>query len=414
VAALSIPVLGWYIYQDTLLGFGAATAVWRWFAIGVSTVFLALSWTVLPTRPRLALAAHAVLLSAPVINAAGLTVMLFLLRPDVPTFQAGTRGALFITIFVAFVFAAGTRRWLWLLLGLPLTGMCAAAVLTGAFTADEWPLFSDVGVALVVVSVVAFQQERLHFDEFQLRIWAAHRKDALEANLRELRQLNRQLREFAYLVSHDLKEPLRTVSGLLALAEDALCREPPDTARVREVLALAQNGSGRMSRLMDGLLAYSRVDTTASSHRAVALDDVLAEVEANLRAAITESEAVIQRSPLPSVMGDHGQLVQLFQNLVSNALKYHRPGAAPEVTIRAEDHGDRVAVLVSDYGIGIDPQHHERIFRLFQRLHTSAEYEGSGVGLALVRRIVERHGGEVSVESALDAGATFRVTLPRG
>jgi len=397
-----------------VLGFGDDTAVWRLFAMGLAVLFLLGAWTVLPGRPRLTLAAYGVLLSGVVANAAGLAVTLFLLRPPEATFQDGVRGAIFLTMFAAFAFAAGVRRWLWLILGVPLAGMCAALAWTAALVEHEWALFSDLVVALAVMVAVSFQQERLRFDEFQARIWALHRKTALEERLRDLRQLNRQLREFAYLVSHDLKEPLRTMTGLLALARDAAAQAPPEPGKVREYLDHAEDSAGRMARLMDGLLAYSRVDTTALSFQPVSLDEVLHEVEANLDAAIRRSDAVIHREPLPVVTGDRSQLVQLFQNLVSNALKYHRPGAVPELHLRAErSDGAGVTVLVSDYGIGIDPKNHERIFRLFQRLHTGAEYEGSGVGLAVVRRIVERHGGEVSVESALDAGATFRVTLPR-
>jgi signal transduction histidine kinase len=413
-AALTLPFLAWYLYQDQALGLGAETLVWRWLAITVSTLFLAASWTLLPGRPRLTLAAHALLLAGPVINAAGLTVTLFVLRPEVAGFEAGVRGALFITIFAAFAFASGARRVLWAVVSLPMAGMTAALLLTDALRPAEWALFTDILIACVVVSVVSLQQEKIHVGEFQMRRWANHRKEALELRLRELHQLNRQLREFAYLVSHDLKEPLRTLNGFLGLASDLLHRPEPDLAKAGEFLGHAQAGAERMGRLMEGLLTYSRLDTTSDSHGVVSLEAVIREVLANLEGSIRESGAVIHREPLPNVTGDAGQLGQLFQNLLSNALKYHRPGAAPEVTVSAEGDDGRVTVVVSDYGIGIDPKHHDRIFRLFQRLHVQDEYEGTGVGLAVVRRIVERHGGNITVDSAVDAGATFRVTLPRG
>ena len=413
-AAMTIPFLAWYFYQDHALGFGPETMIWRGIAIGTSFLFLIASWTVLPTRPRMTLAAHALVLTAPIINTAGLTVTLFILRPDVDGFEAGVRGALFITIFAAFAFASGVRKYLWAIVGIPMIGMAIALLVSEALTPAEWALFTDILIACLVVSIVGIQQEKVHYDEFQMRRWASHRKDALEVRLRELRQLNRQLREFAYLVSHDLKEPLRTMNGFLGLASDSLVRPEPDLDKAGEFLGHAQAGAERMSRLMEGLLTYSRLDTVSDSHGVVALETVMEEVLANLAGHIRESEARITREPLPNVTGDAGQLSQLFQNLISNALKYHRPGAPPEVTIRAEAQDERVTVVISDYGSGIDPKQHDRIFRLFQRLHTQGEYEGTGVGLAVVRRIVERHGGEITLDSAEGAGATFRVTLLRG
>ena len=410
-AALTLPFLAWYIYQDHLLGFGLEALPMRGFAVAVSALFLLASWTVLPGRPRLTLWAHGVLLAGPVINSAGLAVVLFLIRPETAGFQEGVRGALFITLFAAFAFAGGVRRQLWAVVGLPILGMAVAFLATGALSAEEWTLFTDIAIAVLVVAVVGFRQERIHYDEFKMRRWATLRKDALEQRLRELRQLNRQLQEFAYLVSHDLKEPLRTVTGFLGLAGDLLAAKEPDLDKVAEFLGQAQDGAERMSRLMEGLLTYSRLDTASNSHRVVGLDAVMEEAKANLAGAIRESEARILQEPLPKVVGDPGQLAQLFQNLLSNALKYHRPGIPPEVTIQAKVGPDKVTVIISDNGIGIDPKHHDRIFRLFQRLHTRQEFEGTGVGLAVVRRIAERHGGEVTLVSSPGAGATFRVTL---
>jgi signal transduction histidine kinase len=413
-AALSIPLLAWNLYQDHALGFGPHTLQWRVIAIGASVLFLLASWTVLRGRPRLILAAHAALLAAPIINSAGLTVTLFLLRPEATGFVEGTRGALFVTIVAAFAFSSGARRYLWAIVGIPMGGLITALLVTDALANTEWALFTDIGIACVVVSVVGFQQDRIHTDEFRMRRLASLNKHALEKRLAELKQLNRQLKEFAYLVSHDLKEPLHTIKGFLGLANDLILRPEPDLDKAGEFLDLAQAGTERMSRLMEGLLTYSRVDTLSEYHQIVALEAVLEEVLANLAGSIRERGAQIHREQLPNVTGNARQLVQLFQNLVSNALKYQRPGAGPEVRISAETRDDQVTVTISDNGIGIDPEHHDRVFKLFQRLHTQGEYKGTGVGLAVVRRIVERHGGEIFLESAKGAGATFRVTLPTG
>ena len=225
----------------------------------------------------------------------------------------------------------------------------------------------------------------------------------------DLLRSNRDLEQFAYVASHDLQEPLRMVTSytqLLARRYGGQLSKEAD-----EFIRFAVDGAIRMQALINALLTYSRVDTRGrpliETETGVALDHALE----NLSLAIRESGAEIDRGPLPRVVGDPVQIMQLFQNVVGNALKFRSPDTAPCITIRAEKEGPFYLFSVSDNGIGIAPQYFERIFTIFQRLHTREEYPGTGIGLALCKRIVERHGGSISVRSSPGEGATFFFTL---
>lgn len=181
-------------------------------------------------------------------------------------------------------------------------------------------------------------------------------------------------------------------------------------AEALEFLDYAADGAERMQAMIDGLLAYGRVETRGDPLEPVDLDDVLDDVIANLDLAIRETGADVVRGDLPVVEGDRGQLVQLFQNLVANALQYH--DGSPRIRIDADRDGDRWTVSVADDGIGIPKDQQDRIFAIFQRGPGSQHGEGTGVGLAMCRRIVERHGGVIAVESTPGEGSTFTFTLP--
>ena len=178
-----------------------------------------------------------------------------------------------------------------------------------------------------------------------------------------------------------------------------------------EFIAFAVDGASRMQRLIQDLLAYSRVGTKGKELLETSSEDALQQALINLRGAIEESDALVTHDPLPTVLADEMQLIQLFQNLIGNAIKYQRPGV-PRVHISAaKGGGKKWNFAVKDNGLGIDPQYFERIFGLFQRLHKRDEFAGTGIGLAICKKIVERHGGKISVESQPGQGSTFRFAL---
>jgi PAS domain S-box-containing protein len=225
----------------------------------------------------------------------------------------------------------------------------------------------------------------------------------------ELRRSNADLEQFAYIASHDLQEPLRMVASytdLLAQRYQGQLDEKADKF-IRYII----DGATRMQRLVTDLLAYSRVGSQRSAMRPVNAEDVLKDVLQSLGPLIRESGASIEvRTPLPTVMADEVQLMQVLQNLIGNAIKF-RSNQPPHVVIEAVPRDGRWQFAVQDNGIGIDLRFAERIFQMFQRLHEKTRYEGSGIGLAIAKRIVERHGGRIWLESTVGAGTTFFFTL---
>ncbi|MDG5759911.1 ATP-binding protein [Natronococcus sp. A-GB1] len=230
----------------------------------------------------------------------------------------------------------------------------------------------------------------------------------LEATVRELEASNERLEQFASAASHDLQEPLRMISSYLRLLEERYGDELDEDAE--EFIEFAVDGADRMQVMVDDLLEYSRVETRGDPFEPVDLDAVLENALTDLGVRIEETDAEIIVEELPRVAGDRSQLRQLFQNLVSNALEYSGD-EPPRIHVSAERVGDRWEIAVRDEGIGIDPEDQERIFEVFDRLHTQADHEGTGIGLALCQRIAERHDGTLEVDSEPGEGATFSVRL---
>ncbi len=242
------------------------------------------------------------------------------------------------------------------------------------------------------------------------RVWSFRDVTEEVQAKRELERSNEQLQQFAHVVSHDLQEPLRMVRSYVELLErrygDALDED------AHEFIAFASEGVERMQRLIRGLLEFSRVETRAEPFDHVGTEEVLEGVLDDLQVAIDEADATVTADPLPAVHGDPSQLGQLLQNLVANAIRFRDPDRAPRIYVSADRDGATWRFTVEDNGIGIAPEDHERIFEIFRQLATREDREGTGLGLALCQRIVERHGGEIGVESTPGEGSTFWFTLP--
>jgi light-regulated signal transduction histidine kinase (bacteriophytochrome) len=235
-------------------------------------------------------------------------------------------------------------------------------------------------------------------------------KQAMQHAMVDLERSNRELEQFAYVASHDLQEPLRMVSNYTQL----LARRYKDQldTDANEFIDFAVDGAKRMQDLIHDLLEYARVGTRGKEFKPTPLGLVVADALANLSNAIDEAKAEVVINDLPTLSCDATQLAQVCQNLLANAIKFHRPGQTPVVRVSAHRGEGAWAVAVADNGIGIDPKYFERIFQMFQRLHGRSEYPGTGIGLALCRKIVERHGGTIRVESAPGQGTTFIFTIP--
>jgi PAS domain S-box-containing protein len=240
-----------------------------------------------------------------------------------------------------------------------------------------------------------------------------HLNETLEARIeertRQLQRSNLELEQFAYIASHDLQEPLRMIVGYVQLLEKRLAdRLDADT---REFMGYAVDGAKRMQTLIDDILAYSRVRTQGQPLAPVDCGAALQEALDRQAVKIAETGAEIDWQSLPVVMADYAQLVQLFQNLIANAIKFCK-GCAPRVRVEAVHEARRWRFSVTDNGIGIAPEYRQQLFVIFKRLHTRSEYPGTGIGLAICKRIVERHGGEIGIDSAPEGGAVFWFTLP--
>ena len=225
----------------------------------------------------------------------------------------------------------------------------------------------------------------------------------------ELSRSNRELEQFAYVASHDLQEPLRMVSSYVALLGRRYGGELDE--RADKYIHFAVDGANRMQRLIHDLLAYSRVGTQGAELIPTDTAPVLRETLSNLELAIEDSEAQVVFSDLPSVMGDPSQLRQLFQNIIGNALKF-RSESRPRVELDAKRDGDQWTFSIRDNGVGFDQRYAERVFGVFKRLHRNADIPGTGIGLAICQRIIDRHGGRIWAESKLGEGSCFYFTLP--
>lgn len=238
-----------------------------------------------------------------------------------------------------------------------------------------------------------------------------HAEDELRTKTTELGRSNAELEQFAYVASHDLQEPLRMVSTYVQLFEKRFKGSIVDE-KADKYIAYAVEGAKRMQALIGGLLSYSRVGAGDHVTIRVDLNDTLDLALVNLSQGLLETGALITRDPLPTITGEPTQLAQVFQNLIANANKFQRPDIKPHIHISAVRQGANWVVSVKDNGIGIEPEFFDRIFVIFQRLHTRAEFAGTGIGLSVCKKVVERHGGRIWIESEPGQGTLFCFSLP--
>jgi two-component system, sensor histidine kinase and response regulator len=246
--------------------------------------------------------------------------------------------------------------------------------------------------------------------EHQLRIQRLQHQ-LIEQN-QELARSNRELEQFAYIVSHDLQQPLQSITGFAKLIY-LKCQAQLDEGTV-DYLNRIQDAGGRMQRLIQDLLAYSKVGRKDQEFDSVDCNHVLKQVLDNLQIAIAEKQVALIYDSLPAVMGNETQLIQLLQNLISNAIKFVRPNVTPQVRISATPKGNHWLFEIQDNGIGIEPHNLKQVFEIFQRTQSAKNYPGTGIGLATCKKIVENHGGQIWANSDVNVGTTFSFTIQTG
>lgn len=278
-------------------------------------------------------------------------------------------------------------------------------------------LVSILLTTIVSVNILGYLDELLlqrEKDSSQIHDQNVVLESLVKQRTRALSSSNDRLQEFAHIVSHDLKEPLRTISGFVTLIEHAIERGETNSEALRENLRYVKRGTVQMDALIADILSYSKLNVGEHTLVEVSMNQVMDEAGKQVSSAIMESHAEFDIAYLPRVRGAERLLVQLMQNLISNAIKYRDSSRPLLIRVWSEPEGENmVRIYLSDNGIGIAPEYFDTIFVAFKRLHTKTEYEGTGVGLAICKKVVEIHGGEIRVQSKVGEGATFSFTLPK-
>lgn len=288
-------------------------------------------------------------------------------------------------------------------------------------TAFVWQHFGTVFVGLIALTAIGswlFDYVNALFEEnAQYAKMIEQQNEQLEKMVSErtgaLLRSNESLAEFAHIVSHDLKEPLRTISGFVSLISRYLEKQGLMQDEIEEYVAYIKGGTHQMDALINDVLAYSKLNTQEKVFAPVDMTQVIGNVNRTLAKSIYESEAHIKLNSITAIHGDKLQMEQLFQNLISNAIKYRKDDGELRIQIGCTQHGNMMKYYVRDNGIGIAQEHFDKVFQAFKRLHSKVEYEGTGVGLAICKRIVDIHGGNLWVESEEGIGTTFYFTLPK-
>lgn len=278
------------------------------------------------------------------------------------------------------------------------------------FTQQHLELLQTIAAMAVTKILHAQAVENLHTYQRGLEERIEEQTKDLKQHILELRKSNQDLEGFAYAASHDLAEPLRTISSFLQLIQR---KEKNLSSESLEYMDFAIGGVHRLKRLLDGLLVYARVGQKTVTEDLLDLNEVMQTVQSNLSHLIKEKNVSLHFDQLPAVHGDDSGLVQLFQNLIANAIKFHHKERKPEIKIRCAEKAQHYQFSFQDNGIGMEEIFFEKAFKLFGRLHTIQEYKGSGLGLALCKRVVEKHGGEIWLHSEIGIGTTVHFTLPK-
>jgi len=410
---LGVVTLPLFMLQDVLFIHTGWPTVFRLVAIAASILFLVKAYTTFRYDVRHVLLYHGIVLVSLVFQICALTCAMWMLDPDTAYYEHGTTQGITVVVLIVFLLAGGARRFLPLIAGVPFGGLAALVLVTCDRPIEDLALFANPAVVVLVVGLYSRSREKVVLSEFKMRRLAEQHEAELKRSSEALAASNSELRGFTYTASHDLQQPLRSISGFIEIIRTELEAEGLLKGSVADHFQRVTRSSQRMSELVDSLLAYSRATSRPAVFGKVNLDEALAEVKGDLSSAIEESGATIESAPLPSIVGDMRQISSIFQNLISNAIKYARADDPPHVRIDVADEDTQVRITVTDNGLGFDPEHTSAVFDAFRQLHNADEYGGVGLGLAICRKYVEAHGGSIGATSDPGIGSEFWFTLAK-
>jgi signal transduction histidine kinase len=278
------------------------------------------------------------------------------------------------------------------------------------FTKEHFDIFTTIAAMTATKIMHAKAAQKVQDYQKGLETEIENKTKELKETIEKLRNSNQDLESFAYAAAHDLQEPLRTIISYIQLVERKLGNEidPKIDQYIRAVL----QGGMRMKVLLEGILNYSRISNTSIYFQKIDLNEMLATVAENLQTSIKEHHVDLKFKDLPTVKGAPVQILQLFQNLISNSIKFRKKDTIPIIQVQAKPLGSKTMIMVCDNGIGIDKKHQNTVFQIFKKLHNTSQYQGSGIGLALCKRIIELHGGEIEITSRPEKGTCISFSLP--
>ncbi len=410
---LGVTTLPLFMLQDVLFIKTGWPTAFRLLGIAASVLFLTKAYTTFRHETRHVLFYHGIVLVSLMTQICGLTYALWMMDPETAYYEHGTTQGITVVTLVVFLLAGGARKFLPLIAGIPFGILTVLVVVTCNRPIEDLALFANPAVVVLVVGLYSRSREKVVFSEFRMRRLAEQREAELKHSTEALAASNSELRGFSYTASHDLQQPLRSISGFIEIIRTELEADGLLKENVADHFQRVTRSSQRMSELLDSLLAYSRATSRPAVFGKVDLNDALEDVKGDLSSAIEESNAEIESVPLPTIIGDVRQISSVFQNLISNAIKYARSDETPRIRIDAADEGAHIRITVTDNGMGFDPEHASSVFDAFRQLHNADEYGGVGLGLAICRKYVEAHRGSVGATSDPGIGSEFWFTLAK-
>ncbi len=412
-AWVGIPAILFLMLQDTFVTRIGWISLLR--LIGLVPCFFVLvkAYTVFERDTTTVIRDHCIMLSLVMTQICLISYVLWRLDPEGINYQQGTTHGITTAILVAFLVIGGGRRFLLLVLGIPFLILTILLLTASGRELADLSLFVIPAVTLGTLSIYSASREDVVFSEFAMRRLAARQEEKLKRSAEALSRTNAELRGFAHTASHDLKQPLLSISGFLDIIHHELGQEGLLKDSIADFFGRVQGAAHRMSELIDSMLVYSRATSRETVFSIVDLNQLLDAVKDDLHSAIQNSGATIESTPLPNVHGDFSQLACVLQNLIANSIKYAKAGEAPLIRISASDEENVVRIVITDNGIGFDPGYASALFDAFRRLHEAGDHEGVGLGLAICRKYIERHGGEIGATGEPGVGATFWFTVAK-